>query len=47
MRAAVSGLSDPRHIRLRRDAETAEQRYQAAVRALDEARCRAEEVLFH
>ena len=43
---AVSGLADPRHVRLRRDAEGAEVAYQEAVRALDELRCTAEDVLF-
>ena len=43
---AVSGLADPRHVRLRRDAEHAESAYQNAVRTVDELRCAAEEVLF-
>ncbi|WFD34097.1 Rho-GTPase-activating protein 8 [Malassezia cuniculi] len=43
---AVSGLADPRHVRLRRDAEAAESAYQDAVRTVDELRCEAEEVLF-
>lgn len=47
VRAAVSGLADPRHVRLRRDAEVAEQLYQEAVAQLDALRCRAEQVLFH
>ncbi|WFD30959.1 Rho-GTPase-activating protein 8 [Malassezia sp. CBS 17886] len=46
VRAAVSGFSDPRHVRLRRDAESAEAAYQEAVMALDAYRCVAEEVLF-
>ncbi|PKI84418.1 Rho-GTPase-activating protein 8 [Malassezia vespertilionis] len=47
VRAAVSGLADPRHIRLRRDAETAEWQYSDGVLALDAVRCRTEETLFH
>ena len=47
VRAAVSGLADPRHVRLRRDAELAEQHYQESVAHLDALRCRAEQTLFH
>lgn len=47
VRAAVSGLSEPRHVRLRREAESAEEAYRESVRTLDALRCRAEEVLFH
>ncbi|WFD43290.1 Rho-GTPase-activating protein 8 [Malassezia psittaci] len=46
VRAAMSGLTDPRHIRLRRDAELAEQQYQENVTKLDELRCQCEEVIF-
>ncbi|WFC99202.1 non-specific serine/threonine protein kinase [Malassezia yamatoensis] len=46
VRAAMIGLTDPRHIRLRRDAELAEQQYQENVTKLDELRCQCEEVIF-
>lgn len=45
LRAAVGGLAEPRHLRLRRDAETAEQSYKSSVRQLDRARCSLEEIL--
>lgn len=45
LRAAVGGLSEPRHLRLRREAEQAEQAYKEAVRNLDKLRCRTEETL--
>lgn len=47
VRAVVNGLSDPRHVRLRRDAEAAERAYQDTLREHDKLRCQAEEVLFH
>ena len=47
VRATVSGLADPRHIRLRREAEVAEQQYQDGVTTFDNLRCHCEQVLFH
>lgn len=45
LRGALGGLNDPRHVRLRRDAEHAEESYRTAVRALDRARLGVEETL--
>lgn len=47
MRSAVSHLGEPRHIRLRREAEAAEAAYQDGVAVLDSLRCTAEETLFY
>lgn len=46
VRAAVTGFSEPRHIRLRREAETAEKAYRESVLLHDKLRCQVEEVLF-
>lgn len=45
LRAAVGGLAEPRHIRLRKDADAAEHSYRDTVRQLDRARCALEEIL--
>lgn len=45
VRAAVKGLADPRPVRLRKEADIAEQAYRKSVQLLDALRCRAEEVL--
>lgn len=47
VRAAVTGLSEPRHVRLRREAEAAEKAYRDAIVLQDKLRCRAEEILIH
>ena len=47
VRAAVTGLSEPRHVRLRREAEAAEKAYRDAIVLQDKLRCRAEEILLH
>ncbi|EST08156.1 Rho GTPase-activating protein domain protein [Kalmanozyma brasiliensis GHG001] len=48
IKAAVGGVvsGEPRHFRLRRDADNAERVYEEAVRNLDRTRCQVEEVLF-
>nr|CDI55673.1 conserved hypothetical protein (N-terminal fragment) [Melanopsichium pennsylvanicum 4] len=48
LKAAVGGVvsAEPRHARLRRDADNAEKLYEEAVRNLDRTRCHVEEVLF-
>lgn len=46
VRAAMTGLSEPRHIRLRREADLAEKAYRESVMLHDKLRCEAEEVLF-
>lgn len=48
LKAAVGGVvsGEPRHARLRRDADNAERVYEEAVRNLDRTRCQVEEVLF-
>ncbi len=48
LKAAVGGVvsAEPRHARLRRDADNAEKVYEEAVRNLDRTRCQLEEVLF-
>lgn len=48
IKAAVGGVvsAEPRHLRLRRDADNAEKVYEEAVRNLDRTRCQLEEVLF-
>lgn len=48
LKAAVGGVvsAEPRHTRLRRDADNAEKVYEEAVRNLDRTRCQVEEVLF-
>lgn len=48
LKAAVGGVvsAEPRHARLRRDADNAEKVYEEAVRNLDRTRCQVEEVLF-
>ncbi len=48
LKAAVGGVvsAEPRHLRLRRDADAAEKVYEEAVRNLDRTRCQVEEVLF-
>ncbi|PWN44290.1 hypothetical protein IE81DRAFT_365039 [Ceraceosorus guamensis] len=45
IRGALGGLNDPRHVRLRRDAEAAEDPYRTAVRDLDRTRLGLEETL--
>jgi hypothetical protein len=45
LRAVVGGLNEPRHLRLRKEAETAEVSYKDSVRALDRLRCQLEEIL--
>ncbi|WFD19046.1 Rho-GTPase-activating protein 8 [Malassezia caprae] len=47
VKAAVTGLAEPRHVRLRREAEIAEIAYRESVKLLDALRTSAEEVLFH
>lgn len=47
VRATVTGLGEQRHVRLRREAELAEQHYQQGVVQLGELRNKAEQVLFH
>ncbi|WFD22639.1 Rho-GTPase-activating protein 8 [Malassezia equina] len=47
VKAAVTGLAEPRHIRLRREAEAAEVVYRESVKLLDSLRSHAEETLFH
>lgn len=47
VKAAVTGLAEPRHVRLRREAEQAETAYRESVKLLDALRTSAEEVLFH
>ena len=44
LRAAVGGLSEPKHIRLRKEAQTAEDKYRSAVDRLDRLRAEFEEV---
>lgn len=48
IKAAVGGVvsAEPRHTRLRREADNAEKVYEEAVRNLDRTRCQVEEVLF-
>lgn len=48
LKAAVGGVvsAEPRHIRLRREADNAEKVYEEAVRNLDRTRCQVEQVLF-
>lgn len=48
LKAAVGGIAsaEPRHTRLRRDADNAEKVYEESVRNLDRTRCQVEEVLF-
>ncbi|PWZ01952.1 hypothetical protein BCV70DRAFT_198230 [Testicularia cyperi] len=48
IKAAVGGVvsGEPRHVRLRRDADNAEKVYEEAVRNLDRTRCHVEETLF-
>ncbi|PWN48906.1 hypothetical protein IE53DRAFT_398827 [Violaceomyces palustris] len=46
LKAAVGGLAEPRHIRLRREADAAEKSYEESVRSLDRTRCAVEEILF-
>ena len=48
IKAAVGGVvsNEPRHIRLRRDADNAERVYEEAVRNLDRTRCQVEEILY-
>ena len=46
VRAAMTGLSEPRHIRLRREADVAEKAYRESVMLHDKLRCETEEVLF-
>jgi hypothetical protein len=45
LRAAVGNLNEPRHIRMRKEAEAAEQGYKDLVRQLDRARCSLEDIL--
>jgi len=45
LRAAVGVLNEPRHLRLRKDAESSEVQYKEAVRFLDKVRCELEEIL--
>lgn len=47
VKAAVTGLAEPRHLRLRREAEVAEEAYRESVKLLDSLRTTAEQVLFH
>ncbi|CAD6979121.1 unnamed protein product [Tilletia controversa] len=46
VKGLVGGLAEPRHIRARRDAESAERAYADAVISLDRTRCVVEEILF-
>ncbi|KAJ1021109.1 hypothetical protein NDA16_003895 [Ustilago loliicola] len=48
LKAAVGGVvsAEPRHTRLRREADNAEKVYEEAVRNLDRTRCQVEQVLF-
>ncbi|EPQ27827.1 uncharacterized protein PFL1_04572 [Pseudozyma flocculosa PF-1] len=48
LKAAVGGVvsNEPKHIRLRRDADNAERVYEEAVRNLDRTRCQVEEILY-
>lgn len=48
IKAAVNGVvsAEPRHLRLRREADNAEKVYEESVRNLDRTRCQVEEVLF-
>ncbi|KAK0551951.1 Rho-GTPase-activating protein 8 [Tilletia horrida] len=45
VKGLVGGLSEPRHIRARREAESAERAYADAVIGLDRTRCALEEIL--
>lgn len=45
LRAAVGVLNEPKHLRLRKEAETSEVQYKEAVRNLDKVRCELEEIL--
>ncbi|KAE8266107.1 hypothetical protein A4X09_0g6241 [Tilletia walkeri] len=45
VKGLVGGLAEPRHIRARRDAESAERAYADAVISLDRTRCVVEEIL--
>ena len=47
VKAAVTGLAEPRHVRLRKEAELAEIAYRESVKLLDSLRTNAEEILFH
>lgn len=45
LRAAVGVLNEPKHLRLRKEAESSEIQYKEAVRNLDKVRCELEEIL--
>ncbi|KAN0064324.1 Rho-GTPase-activating protein 8 [Thecaphora frezii] len=48
LKVAVGGVvsGEPKHVRLRRDADNAERVYEEAVRNLDRTRCQLEEILY-
>ncbi len=45
LRAAVSSMAEPKHIRLRKESQLAEDRYRTAVERLDRLRAELEEVI--